>query len=257
MDTGLASERLNPENLHEVVLDEPNDTYLSDEWPWVLLPLDSALPAEAGPSKPMTRSGYTRFRNMNAPKPAPGKLQPLRAPLLERHVQWHCSTTHMVMDIKARTLTPGEIVRHLSTEEIEELQMLGRAGFHAGAIVSLCRGADNSAALREIRRQVVLAEDSLSQGIAPGRESQGVLPDEELLGVSAPLLAAVKTALDECSSAKHAHIVRHRILHGQAVGAETQARRNEAVDDLFVASRKAFQCAFLESVMKLKIASEV
>ena len=154
-------------------------------------------------------------------------------------------------------MPPGEMVRHLSTEEIEQLQMLGRAGYHAGAVVTLCHRADNKAALREIRRQVVLAEDLLSQGFSPGRESQGILPDEELLSVIPPLLAAVKTALDKCSSAKGAHVVKRRILHEQRASAETQARRTQSVDDLFVASRKAFQWALLESVMQLKVASEV
>ena len=165
------------------------------------------------------------------------------------------SKVHKVVDLQTSAFMPGEKVRHLTMEEIERLQMFGRASSCADAVANLCRRANNKAALHEIRRQVVLAEDSLSQGILPGRESQGILPDEELLYVTLPLLAAVKTALYKCSSAEDAHVVKRKVLHGEAIRAETQARRNQALDDLFVASKEGFQRVLLISVMTLKTAA--
>ena len=85
MNTGLTSfECTRAEGLHETVLDDTGcDSHLRDEWPWVLLTLKDALPAEAGPSRPMTRNGYACFQNMDAPNPAPlgGNLQPLTVQL--------------------------------------------------------------------------------------------------------------------------------------------------------------------------------
>ena len=53
MNTGLTSfECARAEGLHETVLDDTGcDSHLRDEWPWVLLTLKDALPAEAGPSQ--------------------------------------------------------------------------------------------------------------------------------------------------------------------------------------------------------------
>ena len=50
MNTGLTSfECTRAEGLHETVLDDTGcDSHLRDEWPWVLLTLKDALPAEAG-----------------------------------------------------------------------------------------------------------------------------------------------------------------------------------------------------------------
>ena len=150
----------------------------------------------------------------------------------------------------------GEPTRRLSDEEIQQLDIIGRAANEGEDITSLFEDAGDpdlvNGLVKDVQTRCASAEKVLKH--AEKRLAKGTLSDEDVLSVVSPLAESLMAALDAASSALGSTYFRDMIHDGESDDESAKAKDREIQQIWFTSAKAAFVRTLLMEVQQLKVA---